>query len=67
VSQGAGGVPHRLPAVYCRFSGMVIPGSSIKVRLTGKNKTAGETDLFFTVFNAEEKKAISDGYLRLKD
>lgn len=67
LNQEAGGDPHRLTAVYCRFSGMVLPGSSIRVRLTGKNKTAQGTDLFFTVCNAEEKKAISDGYLRLKD
>jgi acyl dehydratase len=67
LNQEAGGDPQRLTTVYCRFSGMVLPGSSIRVRLTGKEKTAEGTDLFFTVFNAEEKKAISDGYMRLKD
>ncbi len=67
LNREAGGDPRRLTTVYCRFSGMVIPGSAIRVRLTGKNKAAGGTDLFFTVFNAEEKKAISDGYMRLTD
>jgi acyl dehydratase len=61
------GDPQRLTTVYCRFSGMVLPGSSIKVRLTGKSNGSDGTDLFFSVFNAEEKKAISDGYLKLKD
>ncbi len=46
---------------------MVLPGSAIRVRLTGKNQVSGGTDLFFTVLNAEEKRAISDGYIRLKD
>ena len=67
LNREAGGDPRRLTTVYCRFSGMVMPGSAIRVRLTGKNKTTGGTDLFFTVFNAEEKKAISDGYMRLTD
>ncbi len=67
LNKEAGGDPQRLKAVYCRFSGMVLPGSSIQVRLTGKNKVSGGTDLFFTVYNSEEKKALSDGYLRLTD
>ena len=62
----AGGDSRRLTTVFCRFSGMVIPGSSIRVCLTGREETDQATDLFFTVFNAEGKKAIRDGYLRLK-
>ena len=67
LNREAGGDPHRLTTVYCRFTGMVIPGSAIRVRLTGKNQISGGTDLFFTVLNAEEKRAISDGYIKLKD
>jgi len=67
LNKEAGGDPHRLATVYCRFSGMVLPGSAIRVRLTGKNKVSGGIDLFFTVLNAEEKRAISDGYIGLKD
>ena len=63
----ANGDSRRLKTVFCRFSGMVIPGSSIRVCLTGREETAEATDLFFTVFNAEGKKAIRDGYLRLKN
>lgn len=61
------GDPGRLTTVYCRFSGMVMPGTSVRVRLTGKSKVTEGTDLFFIVLNAEGKKAISDGYMRLKD
>ena len=67
LNKEAAGDPQKLTTVYCRFSGMVIPGSSIRVCLTGKNKMADGTDLFFTVYNAEGKKAISDGYMRLTD
>ena len=67
LNREAGGDPHRLETVYCRFTGMVLPGSAIRVRLTGKNQISGGTDLFFTVINAEEKRAISDGYIKLKD
>jgi hypothetical protein len=67
LNREAGGDPGRLISVYCRFTGMVLPGSAIRVRLTGKNEGPGATDLFFTVLNAEEKLAVSDGYIRLED
>ena len=67
LNRETGGDPQRLTTVYCRFTGMVLPGSAIRVRLTGKTRKSGGTDLFFTVLNAEEKRAISDGYIKLKD
>ena len=67
LNRETGGDPQRLTTVYCRFTGMVLPGSAIRVRLTGKNQISGGTDLFFTVLNAEEKRAIRDGYIKLKD
>ena len=67
LNRETGGDPDRVATVYCRFSGMVLPGSAIRVRLTGKNRESGRTDLFFIVLNAENKQAISNGYIRLKD
>lgn len=67
LSRETGGDPHRLATVYCRFSGMVLSGSAIRVRLIGKNRESGKTDLFFIVLNAENKLVISNGYIRLKD
>ncbi|MBN1664861.1 MAG: MaoC family dehydratase N-terminal domain-containing protein [Deltaproteobacteria bacterium] len=61
------GDPQRIHQVYCRFTDMVIPGSAIKIRLTGKSRALTGTNLFFTVLNAADKPAISDGYIRLKD
>jgi acyl dehydratase len=67
LNRETGGDPGRVATVYCRFSGMVLPGSAIRVCLTGKNQEFGRTDLFFIVLNAENKQAISNGYIRLKD
>jgi acyl dehydratase len=67
LNREAGDDPHRLAIVFCRFSGMVLPGTAIRVQLTGKNKVSEGIDLFFTVINAEDKRAITDGYIRLKD
>jgi acyl dehydratase len=67
LNRETGGDPDQVATVYCRFSGMVLPGSAIRVCLTGKNQESGRTDLFFIVLNAENKQAISNGYIRLKD
>jgi acyl dehydratase len=66
LNKEAQGNSQRMTSVYCRFSGMVLPGSVISVCLTGKNISAEGMDLFFHVLNAEKKRAISDGCIRLK-
>lgn len=58
------GNPLAVESVSCRFSGMVIPGGEIAVRLLRKTPGGG-TDLFFDVINDEGKTAISHGYMRL--
>lgn len=54
--------PARLKALSCRFSGMVMPGTEITVRLTGKKKSEKGTDIFFSVFNSDGLNAVSNGY-----
>jgi len=66
LNRESGGDSRRLVSVSCRFTGMVLPGAAITIRLTGKNDVPGATDLFFTVLDAEEKQAIRDGHIRLK-
>ncbi len=61
----ANGHPSELKSAYCRFTGIVLPGTDIKVQLIKKDNIGGGTALFFVVLNAEGKKAISDGYARL--
>jgi len=63
VAREAGGDPRRLKALSCRFSGMVRPGTTIRVIL---NQRSGQ-DLFFEVRNAEDKMAISRGYAQLSN
>ena len=62
-TEGSGN-PLAVNSVSCRFSGMVMPGSEITLRLIGKVPGNG-TELFFEVVNAEGKKAISHGYMKL--
>jgi len=64
VNREAGGDPVLMRVLACRFSGMVLPGSEIRVRLVAKDvKEAGE--LFFEVINHQGQKAIGHGYAEL--
>jgi acyl dehydratase len=66
INREAGGNPLSLGSVYCRFTGMVLPGTTIQVQLIGKVVKEEETRLHFVVLNQEGQKAISDGYAILK-
>jgi acyl dehydratase len=62
VNREAGRNPGRLQTFSGRFAGMVLPGTSIQVRLTGKVPRPDGTELHFAVHNAEGEKAVSKGY-----
>jgi acyl dehydratase len=63
IRRRAGGDPTRLRRLHGRFTGMVIPGTSITVRLdTGPDDT-----VIFDVLNAEGLSAISQGVAELGD
>ncbi|MEE4608933.1 MAG: MaoC/PaaZ C-terminal domain-containing protein [Desulfobacteraceae bacterium] len=62
VNREAGGDPQRIEALACRFTGMVLPGATIRVVLQHR---AGE-NLFFEVRDSEEKRVLSRGQARLK-
>jgi acyl dehydratase len=66
LAREAAGDSTRLESLYCRFTGMVIPGSDIRVRCTGKINGTEGTDIFFDVLNSQDQRAISDGHIRLK-
>jgi acyl dehydratase len=59
--------PVRLQALACRFTGMVLPATDIRVELTGKDVKTENTHLFFMVTNSKRQKVISDGYASLKN
>ena len=56
-----GGDPGRVKTISCRFTGMVIPGSKIRVRMLGRTTQQNHTDIFFEVLNSEGKSAVSNG------
>ncbi len=57
--------PARVSEIACRFTGMVMPGTDIKICCTGKRSHNDFVDVFFKVQNSEKKKAISNGYLKI--
>ncbi|MEW6529346.1 MAG: MaoC/PaaZ C-terminal domain-containing protein [Thermodesulfobacteriota bacterium] len=66
INREADGDPCALRRVACRFTGMVMPSSEIRVILSARSSDATGADLFFRVSNAEGSLAISNGYARLE-
>lgn len=56
--------PKGIRALYGRFSGMVIPGTEIKVILVKKESFQSMTDLYFCVMNGDDAPVIKDGFAR---
>jgi acyl dehydratase len=65
ISREADGKPRKLKEIYCRFTGMVQPGSVIRLKVYGNKDGINAGDLFFDVINHEGQKAISHGYVLL--
>lgn len=59
--------PERISEIACKFSGMVRPGTDIKVCCTGKKAHETYTDVFFEVHNCNEEKAVRNGYVKIKN
>jgi len=55
--------PARVRSVSCRFTGMVLPGSNIYVRMMEKRKRVTGADLLFDVCNINGGRVISSGCL----
>ena len=61
LNREAGAEPARLRRIACRFGGMVIPGTPVRVRLDGAMETDAGRALFFGVEAAHGAPAIRDG------
>lgn len=61
----AGGTPERMREIACRFTGMVIPGSSIRVQLLRREALEEGTGLSFRVLNEQGDSALRYGFVRL--
>ncbi len=53
--------PERIRAAHCRFTGMIRPDSEIALRVMDKQDVEMGSAYYFTVFNAQGKRALSDG------
>ncbi len=63
----AKGNPENIKAIACNFTGMVLPGTDIEIHLKNRSKLEGDVNLFFEVYNNEHKKAIRNGYIKIKE
>ena len=66
INREAGGDPRQVRSIACRFTGMVIPGSEIRIQVAGRQAGREGDHLFFQVLNQEGKKAISEGVITLQ-
>jgi acyl dehydratase len=66
INREAGADPRRLKTLSCNFSGMVLPGEDISVRLLERRLDSEGLDVFFDVGNASGGKAIKKGYARIE-
>jgi acyl dehydratase len=62
INREADGNPLKLKEIYCRFTGMVRPGSEIRLQVYGSRAGKNVGAIFFDVINQEGDKAISHGY-----
>jgi acyl dehydratase len=67
LNREAGKDPRKLLTFSGRFTGMVLPGTSIRVSLVGKTLRTDGTDLHFVVRDAEGQPAVSKGYAFIKN
>jgi acyl dehydratase len=65
INREADGNSLRLKEVYCRFTGMVLPGSDIDLKVYGGTADRTGGDFYFDVLNRDGQKAVSHGYFLL--
>lgn len=62
----AGNDPERVVRAAGRFAAMVMMPSEIKLRILSRETSAGVDGIFFEVLNAEDQRAIRDGFVGLR-
>ena len=66
VNREAAGDPARLESLSCRFSGMVRPGTTIRIRLVGRSAGKKGNDLFFDVTTEEGQPVLRNGWASVR-
>lgn len=61
----AAGNPLKLKQIFCKFTGMIKPGTDIKLVHSANQMDKGGKNIFFQVLNSEGERAISGGYAEL--
>ena len=67
MNKEAKGNPKNIKEIACNFANMVLPGTDIEIHLKNKGKSNDDMNLFFEVYNNEQKKAIRSGYIKSKE
>ena len=65
VNREAGGCPERLAELACRFSRLVVPGTTVRLQLALREETRGSRQITFRLLNADGEEALSRGYVRI--
>lgn len=63
----ADGNPASIKTIACRFTGMVTPGSRIRVKVGNVDKKNTETRIWFLVENEDGRNAVSDGFVHIQN
>ena len=66
VNRESGADPSAVSAISCRFRGMVLPESFIRVQLLQRSSSEAGMVLHFRVLNHEGREAVSGGCLQIK-
>lgn len=62
VNSECDGVPFALREIACRFAGLVVPGAPVQFRLLGRERSKGQTGVFFDVLAHGDGPALTGGY-----
>ncbi len=65
IAAEAGGDPARVARIHARFGAMVLMPSAVEVRLLARERAGGGEAIFFEVINAEDGRAVRDGFVVL--
>ncbi len=65
ISEEFNGDPTHVSEVAGKFTSMIIPNSEIELRVNGKNMCGNSQEIFFEVYNQENRKAIREGYVKV--
>ncbi|MDD9302989.1 MAG: MaoC family dehydratase N-terminal domain-containing protein [Desulfobacter sp.] len=58
--------PETVKEIACSFTGMVLPGTKIDICCLETRKEDRFTHIFFEVLNADNQKAIRNGYMKIE-